>query len=151
MEIIRYLLLCLLFVNSISEDCSNLNGEYSCAGDQREYPTEWDERSFQTPPRDDTLGNYRETYQDMNLLVGYAQLKYSGDRQTCTINFITRVNPKLGKEGTDYRILYTFDNTEQLSSSITLTADNNKYVQQRRGIHGFRLYPPFDDGGGKGG
>ena len=116
-----------LFTNIFSEDCWNFNGEYGCNGDQKEYPPEWDDRSFQTPPRDDTLGNYRETYQDMNLLVGYAQLKYSGDRQTCTINFITRVNPKLGKEGTDYRILYTFDNTEQLSSSITLTANNNKY------------------------
>ena len=116
-----------LFTNIFSEDCWNFNGEYGCNGDQKEYPPEWDDRSFQTPPRDDTLGNYREAYQDMNLLVGYAQLKYSGDRQTCTINFITRVNPKLGKEGTDYRILYTFDNTEQLSSSITLTANNNKY------------------------
>ena len=116
-----------LFTNIFSEDCWNFNNEYPCQGDQKEYPPSWDDRSFQTPPRDDTLGNYRETYQDMNLLVGYAQLKYSGDRQTCTINFITRVNPKLGKEGTDYRILYTFDNTEQLSSSITLTANNNKY------------------------
>ena len=116
-----------LFTNIFSEDCWNFNNEYPCQGDQKEYPPSWDDRSFQTPPRDDTLGNYRETYQDMNLLVGYAQLKYSGDRQTCTINFITRVNPKLGKEGTDYRILYTFDNTEQLSNSITLTANNNKY------------------------
>ena len=116
-----------LFTNIFSEDCWNFNGEYPCQGDQKEYPPSWDDRSFQTPPRDDTLGNYRETYQDMNLLVGYAQLKYSGDRQTCTINFITRVNPKLGKEGTDYRILYTFDNTEQLSSSITLNANDNKY------------------------
>ena len=116
-----------LFTNIFSEDCWNFNGEYPCQGDQKEYPPSWDDRSFQTPPRDDTLGNYRETYQDMNLLVGYAQLKYSWDRQKCTINFITRVNPKLGTEGTDYRILYTFDNTEQLSSSITLTANNNKY------------------------
>ena len=71
------ILISLLIVGSLNEDCSNLNGEYSCVGDQREYPTDWDERSFQTPPRDDPLGNYRETYQDMNLLVGYSQLLYS--------------------------------------------------------------------------
>ena len=59
-----------LFPNIYTEDCSNLNGEYVCYGNQREYPSDWDDRSFQTPPRDDTLGNYRETYQDMNLLVG---------------------------------------------------------------------------------
>ena len=121
----QILILTFLLISIITEDCSNFNGEYPCKGDQREYDESWDERSFQTPPRGDK--NYKESYQDMNLLVGYAQLKYSGDRQTCTINFITRVNPKLGKEGTDYRILYTFDNTEQLSSSITLTANNNKY------------------------
>ena len=118
-----------LFSNIYTEDCSNLNGEYVCYGNQREYPSDWDDRSFQTPPRDDTLGNYRETYQDMNLLVGYAQLKYTQDKQTCTINFITRVNPKLGKENVDYKILYTFDNYEQESNTITLNSNNNKYPE----------------------
>ena len=49
-----------LFTNIFSEDCWNFNGEYPCQGDQKEYPPSWDDRSFQTPPRDDTLGNYRE-------------------------------------------------------------------------------------------
>jgi len=118
------LLLSFLFIGILAEDCSNLNGEYGCNGDQREYPSEWDERSFQTPPKDDTLGNYRETYQDMHYLVGYAQLLYSSDKKVCTINFITRVNPKLGTAGSDYKILYTFGTTEQESNSITLTSDN---------------------------
>ena len=110
---------------AFSEDCSNLNGEYGCMNnDQHEYPSSWDERSFQTPPRDDTLGNYRETYQDMNLLLGYAQLKYSQDKNQCKITFITRVNPKLGTEGVDYKILYTFDQTEQDINTITLTSQN---------------------------
>ena len=51
MKNIKLLVICLLIFNSLSEDCSNFNGEYSCVGDQREYPTEWDERSFQTPPK----------------------------------------------------------------------------------------------------
>ena len=124
MKFFRNIIICTLFTIILNEDCSNLNGEYGCNGDQKEYPPEWDDRSFQTPPRDDTLGNYRETYQDMNLLVGYAQIKYTQDKNTCTINFITRVNPKLGTEGVDYKILYTFDKTEQESSSITLTSEN---------------------------
>ena len=124
MKFIQSLLLSIFVLGIIAEDCSNLNGEYGCDGDQREYPAEWDERSFQTPPKDDTLGNYRETYQDMHYLVGYAQLLYSSDKKVCTINFITRVNPKLGTAGTDYKILYTFGTTEQESNSITLTSDN---------------------------
>ena len=119
------LFLSLLIVGTLAEDCSNFNGEYGCNGDQKEYPSDWDERSFQTPPRDDTLGNYRETYQDMHYLVGYAQLLYSSDKKVCTINFITRVNPELGTEGSDYKILYSFDNTEQESNTITITSDQS--------------------------
>ena len=126
MKVLNYIIYFLLISASFSDDdCSNLNGEYACNGDQREYPTEWDERSFQTPPRDDTLGNYRETYQDMSLLVGYAQLLYSSDKKVCTINFITKVNPKLGTKGTNYKILYTFDQTEQEDSSYTVTSANS--------------------------
>ena len=125
MKFIQSLLLSIFVLGIIAEDCSNLNGEYGCDGDQREYPAEWDERSFQTPPKDDTLGNYRETYQDMHYLVGYAQLLYSSDKRVCTINFITRVNPKLGTEGADYKILYTFDTTEQEDSSYTVTSDKS--------------------------
>ena len=112
-------------MGQICEDCSNLNGEYGCVGDQREYPSDWDERSFQTPPSDDTLGNYRETYQDMHYLVGYAQLLYSSDKKECTINFITKVNPKLGTEGTDYKILYTFDKTEQEKNTFKITSESS--------------------------
>jgi len=125
MRFIRSLLLSIFVLGILAEDCSNLNGEYGCNGDQREYPSEWDERSFQTPAKDDTLGNYRETYQDMHYLVGYAQLLYSSDKRVCTINFITRVNPKLGTEGADYKILYTFDTTEQEDSSYTVTSDKS--------------------------
>ena len=125
MKFIQGLLLSLLLIGVFAEDCSNLNGEYGCQGDQREYPSDWDERSFQTPPRDDTLGNYRKAYQDMHYLVGYSQLLYSADKKTCTINFITRVNPKLGNEGTDYTILYKFGETEQESKTFVVTSDNS--------------------------
>jgi len=61
----------------------------------------------------------------MSLLVGYAQLLYSSDKKVCTINFITKVNPKLGTQGTYYKILYTFDQTEQGDSSYTVTSANS--------------------------
>ena len=103
------------------DECTNINDEYACSSlDQTTYPEEYDIRSFQTPPRNDTQGNYRETYQDMHYLVGYAQLKYSSDRKICTINFITRVNPKLGEEGKDYKILYKFGEHEQESNTFTV-------------------------------
>ena len=103
------------------DECTNVNDEYACSSlEQTTYPDSYDIRSFQTPPRNDTQGNYRETYQDMHYLVGYAQLKYSSDRKICTINFITRVNPKLGEEGKDYKILYKFGDKEQESNSFTL-------------------------------
>ena len=56
------LLVSLLIIGALWEDCSNLNGEYGCKGDQKDYPSEWDESIFQTPPSDDTLGNYRKIY-----------------------------------------------------------------------------------------
>ena len=122
MQTLKTFFLLSLITLSLSQDCSNLNGEYGCNGDQREYPADWDERSFQTPPRDDTLGNYRETYQDMHYLVGYVQLLYTQDKRSCILNFKTRVNPKLGTQGTDYKILYTFGSKEQESYTITLTS-----------------------------
>ena len=122
MQTLKTFFLLSLITLSLSQDCSNLNGEYGCNGDQREYPADWDERSFQTPPRDDTLGNYRETYQDMHYLVGYVQLLYTQDKRSCILNFKTRVNPKLGTQGTDYKILYTFGTKEQESYTITLTS-----------------------------
>ena len=124
--IIFFLLTGVLSEGETKEECTNLNEEYSCnLSDETEYPESWDERSFQTPPKNDTLGNYRSTYQDMHYIVGYDQLLYSSDKKVCTINFITRVNPKLGEEGKDYKLLYTFGEKEQESNTITLTSHDS--------------------------
>ena len=61
----------------------------------------------------------------MHYLVGYTQLKYSSDRKICTINIITRVNPKLGEEGKDYKILYKFGEREQERNSYTITSSKS--------------------------
>ena len=124
--LIFYLSLGVLSDGESKEECTNINDEYSCKSlEQTTYPESYDVRSFQTPPRNDTNGNYRETYQDMHYLVGYAQLLYSSDKKTCTINFITKVNPKLGTEGTDYKILYTFGETEQETNSFKVTSSGD--------------------------
>ena len=126
MRVFQFIIISCLALYVISDgeskdECTNINDEYACSSqDQTTYPDSYDIRSFQTPPRNDTQGNYRETYQDMHYLVGYAQLKYSSDRTICTINFITRVNPKLGEEGKDYKILYKFGDREQESNTFTL-------------------------------
>ena len=116
---IKAVLLSFLILGALAEDCSNFNGEYPCQGNQRDYPESWDERAFQTPPRGDP--NYRETYQDMRYLVGYAQLKYSNDRNMCTITFITRVNPILS----NYKILYKFGDREQESNVYAVTSSRH--------------------------
>ena len=112
-------------MNALTQDCTNFDEEYICKEFETEYPSYLDENGFQTPPRDDELGNYKNSYQDMHYLVGYSQLKYSPDRKICAINIITKVNPKLGEEGSDYEILYYFDEKEQKSNSYTITSDES--------------------------
>ena len=118
-NMLKTFLLSFLILGVISEDCSNFNGEYGCQGDQTAYPESWDDRSFQTPPRGDST--YRETYQDMHDLVGYAQLKYSSDRKICRITFITKVNPSIE----NWKIIYNFGGREQESNSFTVTSSRS--------------------------
>ena len=128
MKIREYLFFFFNIFASIEEYCDNWDYKYTCKalGDYQ-IPSFWDERAFQTPPRNDIYGRHKETYQDMHYLVGYAQLKYSLDKQKCTIKFITKVNPKLGKEGENYYIYYTFGNIQQESNIFIITPNNNTY------------------------
>ena len=128
MNIREYLFFFFNIFTTIEENCDNWDSKYTCKtlGDYQ-IPSSWDERAFQTPPRNDIYGRHRETYQDMHYLVGYAQLKYSLDKQVCTIKFITKVNPKLGKEGENYYIRYTFGDIEQESNIFVITPSNNTY------------------------
>ena len=74
------------------------NGDFSS-------PEFWDKGAFQTPPRYDIYGRYKASYQDKSYFVGYARLNYSLNKDKCIITFITKVNPKAGKEGLDYDII----------------------------------------------
>ena len=111
--------------SKVLNDCVNFDKNYSCNWGENHFSEDWDNYCFQTPPRDDILGNYRESYQDMHYLVGYAQLIYSEKKTKCTINFITFINKKLGTEGIDYKILYKFGEIEIYNSTYVLTSKNS--------------------------
>ena len=125
------IILSIIIIYIFSEEvCFNFDEDYICNGNENnyEYPESWDERCFQTPPRNDIFGRYKSTYQDMHYLVGYAQLKYSSDKKSCNISFITKVNPKLGKINEDYKIIYKFGKAEQYEN--TFLVNSNEYYPE---------------------
>ena len=110
-------------LNSIySEECSNYNSENSCNGRGTEYPSDWVERKFQTPPRGDPL--WRESYQDLHLITGYAQIKYNNPAKTeATLNFITKVNEeKLPK---NFKIIYYFGETKTENNTFIVKSTDS--------------------------
>jgi alpha-amylase len=113
-----------LFKNIISEDCSNFNSENSCQGSATEYPDSWSDRKWQTPPRDNPL--WRESYQDMHLIVGYVQILYNNDKTSAQLNIITSLNTE--KLPNDHTVTYIFGstrttlNTYEVSKEDTSTA-----------------------------
>ena len=84
------------------DSCSNFDNENACHGSQTNNSDSWANRAFQTPPRGDPL--WRESYQDYNILVGYARVVYSGSG--ANIFVITRVNPAYSNLRLKYRISY---------------------------------------------
>jgi len=126
-EIFISILFCLNLLIILNEDCSNFDDEYYCEDGQLSYNEQSDEDAFQTPPRNDTYGRYRDTYQDMHYLVGYTQLKYSLDQKSCTVKIITKVNKKLGEEGIDYYFIYNFGDKKLEEDSIILYAEKDSY------------------------
>ena len=90
--IILILYLLFSFSKNSLEDCQAVNA-LTCekVGVDYEIPEEYDIYGFQTPPRNDALGNYKSTYQDMRYLVGWAELSYNAAKTRCTIKFNTRV------------------------------------------------------------
>ena len=63
----------------------------------------------------------------MAYFVGYARLNYSTNKEKCTITFETRVNPKVGKEGIDYYILYKFGSEETRNKTKEFNSKNDSY------------------------
>jgi alpha-amylase len=117
---LKLIIFSLLICSCFNEDCFNFNGEYGCQGQQTEYPDNWSERAWQTPPKSDS--SWRSTYQDMHLLVGYVQTIYNRDRTSATLNFITRVNKKELPE--NYQIYYYFNAIKSAENSFKITKSN---------------------------
>ena len=111
-----FFLFLLLLINS---EESSIESEYTCEESQISILSSYDDNCFQTPPKEDLLGNYKSSYQDMNYITGYAQLKYLENQKKCQINFITKINPILGIRNIDYKIIYLFNNIEQELSFST--------------------------------
>ena len=128
----KFFLFFFIISKIINDYCDTFENKYSCFFGQNHYSEDWDNFGFQTPPRDDILRNYKESYQDMHYLVGYAQLIYSDNKAQCKINFITRVNPKLGTEGIDYKILYKFGKNEQFNNTYIVKKDRIKIITKLR-------------------
>jgi hypothetical protein len=74
----------------LTDSCNNFDNENGCRGQQTDNDATWSNRSFQTPPRGDPL--WRDSYQDYNILVGYARTVYSSGGANVTV--VTRLNPK---------------------------------------------------------
>ena len=123
MEIIFVLLIIYLNREISNEDCTTYDNHYFCSNPEID---EWDSRCFQTPSK--TESEYKETYQDMHYLIGYAQLKYSSDRKTCNITFITKVNSaKIINYDSNYKLLYAFGSIEKEENYIILNSEVDKY------------------------
>jgi len=131
MKNVFLLILCLLLSSTKSslDDCQAITN-ITCTNFGTEYdiPESLDINAFQTPPRNDALGNYISTYQDMRYLVGWAEYNYNAAKTICLIKFNTIVNPDMGIEGRDYKINYTFGNyDEQESNEIVLNSFDDSY------------------------
>ena len=125
MKIIVYFIILFFKLNFTKGECSNYDNDYNCTSGEHEFSESWDEHCFQTPPRNDIFGRYKNSYQDMHYFVGYAQLKYSNDLQSCEITFYSKVNPILGTINQDYKIIYKFGDFEQNSNTFTITSSNS--------------------------
>ena len=113
-------------------ECEFDEDYYSCKSMQNEdfsVPEYLDDYGFQTPNKYDIHGLYKESYQDMGFFVGYARLNYSSNKDRCSITFITRINPKVGKEGIDYYILYKFGAEETRNKTKEFSSKNDSYPE----------------------
>ena len=119
-----------LFCVKLSFEQCEIIDAVSCEVLEQEFdiPEDYDIYGFQTPPRNDALGNYLPTFQDMRYLVGWAELNYNEAKTSCTVKFHIKVNPELGIEGEDYFIYYTFsDFDEQSTNEIHVNSIDDRF------------------------
>ena len=89
--------------NEVYENCL-------CQAKENEINAKFMGNLWNTPPRG--TKRWKEGFQDMNVLVGYAQLKYNEDKTQCTVFVFT-------KTAVDLNLTYEFNGEEQESESKT--------------------------------
>ena len=72
-----------------------------------EMKKEFENNLWNTPPRESK--RWQEGFQDMNVLVGYPQLKYNSDRSKCTVTVYV-------KTAKDLELTYYFNDEEQTTN-----------------------------------
>ena len=75
-----------------------------CQQKENEITTVFSGNLWNTPPRG--TSRWKEGFQDMNVLVGYPQLKYNKERNQCTVTVFT-------KTAIDLNLTYTFNGVIQ--------------------------------------
>mmetsp|Transcript_25638 Transcript_25638/g.22651 ORF Transcript_25638/g.22651 Transcript_25638/m.22651 type:complete len:229 (+) Transcript_25638:36-722(+) len=107
----------------LADDCSTFDYLNGCSGNQTEYPSDWDEKNFQTPPRGDA--EWRVGFQDYHAIQGYVRYTYTQDKSSVTLNFTTKLNPRIFNDSSSYTIYYVFGTTNQTDPIFTV--DNTQY------------------------
>ena len=131
MSIIQIIFLIYQFKRIYNDNkCYFYKDFYNCGADgDTTYKDQWDDFCFQTPFKGGTTDPvYRDSYQDMHYLVGYAKQEYYSNRTICNVSVYTRVNKKKVFLGTQHELLYTFGDIEQSTNYILIYKDNHSYI-----------------------
>ena len=84
-----------------------------CQQNENEINAVFSGNMWNTPPRG--TSRWKEGFQDMNVLVGYPQLKYNEERNQCVVTVFT-------KTAIDLNLTYVFNGEEQTSNSKTFSS-----------------------------
>ena len=91
-----------------------------CLRNENNIDNKFSQNLWNTPKRGDE--RWKEGFQDMNVLVGYPQLKYNGDLNECTVTVYTKTATKLD-------LTYIFDGVEQSENNKLFKSDFNKILK----------------------
>ena len=91
-----------------------------CKNNEKDINSKFSQNLWNTPKRGDS--RWKEGFQDMSVLVGYPQLKYSSDLKSCTVTIFT-------KTAIDLDLKYVFDGKEQTSNSKVFNSDFKKVLK----------------------
>ena len=91
-----------------------------CINNEKDMHSKFSQNLWNTPKRGDA--RWKEGFQDMSILVGYPQLKYSLDLKKCTVSVFT-------KTAIDLNLKYYFDDVEQKSNQKEFNSTFKKVLK----------------------